>query len=65
MKTERVEREGLAQEIFDRLHPLMGWLAAVFVIVLVGDAIVAGESPFATIFTVTGWLTGACSSPNS
>jgi voltage-gated potassium channel len=34
----------------------MGWLAAVFVLVLVGDTIVAGESPFATLFTVAGWV---------
>lgn len=34
----------------------MGWLAALFVLVLVGDSVVAGESPFATIFTVAVWL---------
>lgn len=34
----------------------MGWLAGVFVLVIVGDAVVRGESPFATIFTVAGWI---------
>lgn len=48
--------EGLAEAIFLRLHPFMAWLAALFVLVVVGDAVVAGESPFATIFTVAGWL---------
>lgn len=33
----------------------MSWLAALFVLVVVGDAIVGGESPFETIFTVAGW----------
>lgn len=46
----------LAEAIFVRLHPLMGWLAALFVLVIAGDAIVGGESPFATIFTVAGWV---------
>ena len=48
--------EGLAERIFVRLHPVMAWLAAVFVLILVGDAIVGEESPFATIFTVAGWV---------
>ena len=48
-------REEIAQDIFLRLNPLMGWLAGVFVLVITGDAIVAGESPYATIFTVAGW----------
>lgn len=34
----------------------MAWLAAVFVLVLVGDAMVRDQSPFATIFTVVGWV---------
>jgi voltage-gated potassium channel len=34
----------------------MGWLAAVFILVLAGDAIVAGESPYSTIFVVAGWV---------
>ena len=48
--------EELAERIFVRLHPFMAWLAAVFVLVLVGDAIVGDDSPFATIFTVAGWV---------
>lgn len=53
----RVEEEqSFAELLFARLHPLMSWLAAIFVLVLVGDAIVRNESPFATIFTVAGWL---------
>ncbi len=34
----------------------MAWLAALFVLVIVGDTVVGSESPFATIFTVTGWV---------
>lgn len=49
-------RADLAHEIFLKLNPLMGWLAAVFILVIVGDAIVKSESPYATIFTVAGWL---------
>ena len=49
-------REGLAESIFVRLHPWMAWLAGLFVLVVVGDAIVRDESPFATIFTVAGWM---------
>lgn len=48
-------REEVAQDIFLRLNPVMGWLAGIFVLVIAGDAIVAGESPYATIFTVAGW----------
>lgn len=48
--------EVLAETIFSRLHPFMAWLAALFLLVVVGDAVVAGESPFATIFTVAGWV---------
>ena len=53
---EPAGEDGLAETIFSRLHPLMGWLAGLFLVVVVGDAAVAGESPFATIFTVAGWL---------
>ena len=48
--------EELAERILVRLHPFMAWLAALFVLVLVGDAIVGVDSPFATIFTVAGWV---------
>ncbi len=48
--------QALAELLFDRLHPLMSWLAAIFVLVVVGDAIVREESPFATVFTVAGWI---------
>jgi len=34
----------------------MAWLAGIFVLVFVGDALVRDESPFATIFTVAGWI---------
>ncbi len=34
----------------------MAWLAGVFVLVIVGDTIVGDESPFATAFTVAGWV---------
>lgn len=50
------ERERFVEVLFARLHPLMAWLAALFVVVLVGDALVGNESPFATIFTVAGWI---------
>lgn len=46
----------LAQGIFETLHPLMAWLAVIFVLVVVGDALVRNESPYATIFTVAGWI---------
>lgn len=54
-KASDSRREEVAQDIFLRLNPVMGWLAGVFVLVIAGDAIVAGESPYATIFTVAGW----------
>jgi voltage-gated potassium channel len=50
------EGEPLAEFLYARLHPLMSWLAAVFVLVVVGDAIVRDEGPFATVFTVAGWI---------
>ena len=50
------ENESFAELIFARLHPFMAWLAALFVVVVVGDSMVGAESPFATIFTVVGWL---------
>ncbi len=50
------ERERLVENLFARLHPVMAWLAALFVLVLVGDAIVADDSPFARIFTIAGWV---------
>ena len=34
----------------------MGWLALLFVVVVLGDSFVRGESPFATIFTVSAWV---------
>jgi voltage-gated potassium channel len=42
--------------LFVRLHTVMGWLAGLFVLVLVGDTIVADESPFATIFSAAAWI---------
>ena len=50
------DRERFVEMLFERLHPLMAWLAALFVLVIVGEAVVANESPFATIFTVAGWV---------
>lgn len=47
--------DGWAESLFERLHPAMAWLAALFVLVVVGETIVAHETPFATIFTVCGW----------
>ena len=55
-ETSEHRRDRLAHEIFLRLNPLMGWLAVVFILVIVGDAMVDSESPYATIFTVSGWL---------
>lgn len=55
VEVKAARRDRLAEAIFERLHLLMSWLAAVFVLVIVGDAIVGDESPFATIFTVGGW----------
>ena len=55
-ETPEHRRDRLAHEIFLRLNPLMGWLAVVFILVIVGDAMVESESPYATIFTVSGWL---------
>ena len=51
-----VRRDGVAEALFARLHPIMGWLAALFVLVVVGDALVDGQAPFSTIFTVAGWV---------
>lgn len=56
VETADRRRDDLAQDFFLRLNPLMGWLAAVFILVLAGDAIVAGESPYSTIFVVAGWV---------
>lgn len=54
------QRERVAQAIYERLHPLMGWLALLFIVVLLGDTFVKSESPFATIFTVAAWVIWAC-----
>ncbi len=54
--SEPARRLALAERIFDRFHPVMGWLAALFILVIVGDTVVADESPFATVFTVAGWV---------
>ncbi|HWC14255.1 MAG TPA: hypothetical protein VG929_06640 [Actinomycetota bacterium] len=50
------ERESLAESLFTRLHPVMAWLAALFLLVVVGDNLVRDDSPFATIFTMAGWV---------
>ncbi len=55
-RSDPVPRPVLAESIFDRLHPLMWWLAALFVLVIIGDTVVAAESPFATAFTIAGWV---------
>lgn len=49
-------RDRLEHEIFLRLNPLMGWLAVVFILVIVGDSLVRPGSGYATIFTITSWL---------
>jgi len=46
--------------IYKRLHPVMAWLALLFVAVVLGDTFVKSESPFATIFTVAAWVIWAC-----
>lgn len=50
------KRETLVESIFARLHPVMAWLAGLFILVIVGENVVRNESPFATIFLVAGWL---------
>lgn len=54
--TSSTQRERIAQEIYDRLHPLMVWLAALFILVVVGDGLVEGESTFDTIFGAAIWF---------
>lgn len=56
VRSDGDRREEVAEAVFVRLHPVMGWLAALFVLVIVGEAVVRDESPFAAIFTVAGWL---------
>lgn len=59
MTVER-RREGLAEAIYQRLHPVMAWLALLFVVIVLGDNFVRSESPFDAIFTVGAWVVWAC-----
>lgn len=53
-------RELVAEAIYERLHPVMGWLALLFVVIVLGDNSVRDESPFDTIFTAGAWIVWAC-----
>lgn len=54
------QRDRIAEVIYERLHPVMGWLALLFIAVVLGDTFVGNESPFATIFTVAAWAIWVC-----
>lgn len=49
-------RDRLAHDIFLRLNPLMGWLAVVFILVIIADSLVQPGSGYATVFTFISWL---------
>ncbi len=46
--------------VYRRLHPVMGWLAVLFVVIVLGDGFVRDESPFDTIFTIAAWTIWIC-----
>ncbi|WP_344362081.1 hypothetical protein [Streptomyces gobitricini] len=50
------ERERLAQELLDRLTPVMSALGLLFLLVVVGERMARPGTAMQTAMTVTGWL---------
>jgi voltage-gated potassium channel len=51
-----VEREIWADELLDRLTPVMSALSVVFVLVVIGESLATSGTTLALGLTVTGWL---------
>jgi voltage-gated potassium channel len=51
-----VEREIWADELLDRLTPMMSALSVVFVLVVIGESLATSGTALALGLTVTGWL---------
>lgn len=52
----RTEREIWADELLDRLTPLMSALAIVFVLVVVGESMTTDSAGLSLALTITGWV---------
>ena len=50
------EREMWAEEILDRLTPMMSALSVVFLLVVLGESMAGADSGLSTALTVAGWL---------
>jgi voltage-gated potassium channel len=55
-KRSRTEREIWADELLDRLTPLMSALAILFVLVVVGESMTTDGTGLSAALTITGWL---------
>lgn len=51
-----VEREIWADELLDRLTPMMSALSVVFVLVVIGESLAASGTTLSLGLTVTGWI---------
>lgn len=51
-----VDRQVLADELLDRLTPVMTALAVLFVLVVFGETMAEPNSRLSTVLTVTGWV---------
>jgi voltage-gated potassium channel len=50
------EREVWAEEVLDRLTPVMSALAVVFLLIVLGESMATAGSGLSTALTITGWL---------
>ena len=50
------EREEWAEEVLDRLTPMMSALSVVFLLVVLGESMAETDSGLSTALTITGWL---------
>lgn len=50
------EREQLADELLERLTPLMSSLGIIFVLVVLGEQLTRPDSTMSTVLTVLGWV---------
>lgn len=50
------QRDHLAQELLDRLTPLMSALGVIFVLVILGEQLAEPGSGLSTVLTVLGWV---------
>jgi voltage-gated potassium channel len=56
LKRPHDERDRLAQELLDRLTPMMSALGIIFVLVILGEQLTRPGSTMATVLMVVGWV---------